>query len=493
MSRKAFATEENKAGWRRATHKLGRVLGGRALVHERLLTQLPAPAPAPAPASASSASTEQHVHTADDLTDEIHEMWRSEAAAAALKEARIANEAVAGAAAAGEGMGGPSLAGALVLRGSRCVLVRSLENPPAWRGMKLPALTRLKAAAAEAAIAAVVDSVDEDATPAEAAEAGAAAAAANDDGGDAMESYVAAGVRAFSTLCAVDGPSEMVPLANVPPVMVHGNGRPHGPVLLHLYYAAMPPPPRPLEEADMEDEDDDYDWYTFPRAMAALPDEASRIALQTAALALHAAAAAGKVPAKWRASEGGIFGQEFFAGSSGLLGTAPGGMLYATSPADAGGGAAAASASPPSAPSAALSACSPAEKEQEQQEEQEEEKEGDAGSMADDDMEVDLDKLKVVVYGMDLETLQEYGTDLGIPLTNEQGQKKRLQRLMAEVWDELDKRHAKHRAEQEVWNEMEKGLMGALPARPCSPNTTRAPRRQGSSSRAQPCGMVLLK
>ena len=128
------------------------------------------------------------------------------------------------------------------------------------------------------------------------------------------EPYDFASVRAFSELCDVDGEDEIVPLEHVPPVMIHGDGRPYGPVLLRMYCATRPPPEGPLEAADEEDEDDLYDWYTFPRALEALGDDASRAALFTAAAALHAAAIAGKLPRKWAQCEGGVFGQELFSG-----------------------------------------------------------------------------------------------------------------------------------------------------------------------------------
>ena len=48
--------------------------------------------------------------------------------------------------------------------------------------------------------------------------------------------------------------------------------------------------------------------------MEALPDDASRLALYTVAMALNAAAASNKVPMKWLKSEGGVFGQELFEG-----------------------------------------------------------------------------------------------------------------------------------------------------------------------------------
>lgn len=61
-------------------------------------------------------------------------------------------------------------------------------------------------------------------------------------------------------MCDIES-DEVLPLEDVPPVMVYGNGRPYGKVLLHLFSAVNPPPPGPLENADMEDEDDLYDWY----------------------------------------------------------------------------------------------------------------------------------------------------------------------------------------------------------------------------------------
>lgn len=192
--------------------------------------------------------------------------------------------------ACGDNSGRP-LAGAIVLRGCRCILVRAKAGAP----MKLPALPLMEATVAGAALEAVVDAVDniEDCSPAEAAGAAetaayvaaAAAAKASDDTpsstaaapptfvpvlqdtacgetgtsnvaltADGMEPYEYAGLRAASTLCAIDGPGELVPMTHIPPVLLHGKA----PVLLHFYYASMPPPPGPLEDADMEDEDDYY-------------------------------------------------------------------------------------------------------------------------------------------------------------------------------------------------------------------------------------------
>ena len=197
--------------------------------------------------------SKQYIHASDDITSEMHSLWRRQAADVAAREAKKDEEAAAA--------DGVPLAGALVLRGSRCVLVRSLASPSLWPGMKLPAVA-----------------VKE----------------------DESESYVEAATRALTTFCEVDGPGEIIHMKHIPPVMVYGSGQPYGPVLLHFFSAACPPPPGPLEDADVEDEEDFYDWYTYPRAVEALRDQASRRALQTAAMALNAAAAAGRLPSKWR-------------------------------------------------------------------------------------------------------------------------------------------------------------------------------------------------
>ena len=119
------------------------------------------------------------------------------------------------------------LHGAMVLRGNRCILVRSLGTPPLWRGMRLPLLP---AAAGE--------------RPVDTAR------------------------RAVAVLCDVDcldgEDDEFVHLAAVPPVSLHmptGRGKPSSRVMVHFFYAVNPPPPGPLEDADMEDDEDPYDWW----------------------------------------------------------------------------------------------------------------------------------------------------------------------------------------------------------------------------------------
>ena len=165
--------------------------------------------------------------------------------------------------------------GALVLRGNRCVLVRS---PNKWSGMRIPSV-------------------------------------APNDG----ETPIETAIRAVVELVEVEA-SEVRELKHVPPVTIFGpNGMPHL-VQLYALYATEPPPDGPLEDADIEDEEDsNYDWYTFPNALNRL-DEASIAALRTMAFNLVQGANVGLVPNRY----GGIFGQEFVSQLCGpVLSSAP--------------------------------------------------------------------------------------------------------------------------------------------------------------------------
>lgn len=167
--------------------------------------------------------------------------------------------------------------GALVLRGNRCVLIRSLTN--AWKGMRIPSLQPR-------------------------------------DG----ETPVESAKRSMTELCDIDS-DEFEVLPGIPPAVIYRNTQSYthpndnamavGCITIYAMYATNPPPEGPLEDADMEDEEDSlYDWYTFPRAVERLleiRDDAAVMALQTMAYALCAAAAYGRVPFIW----GGLFGQEF--------------------------------------------------------------------------------------------------------------------------------------------------------------------------------------
>lgn len=151
--------------------------------------------------------------------------------------------------------------GALVLRGNRCILVRSLEKK--WEGMRIPSVFPMPG-----------------------------------------ESPYDAAIGAMVELAEVDD-SEVHILPHVLPIPIYA---PDGkPVIVEIYplYANNPPPEIPEEEADLEDEDDMYDWYTFPKALDKL-DVASRHALRAMAHCLIQAAHVGLVPVKW----GGVFGQE---------------------------------------------------------------------------------------------------------------------------------------------------------------------------------------
>lgn len=92
----------------------------------------------------------------------------------------------------------------------------------------------------------------------------------------------------------------------VPPVIIYApNG--NNVTLFPMYAVSGPVEEGPLEDYDLEDEESEYDWYTFPLAVAALlknDDLASVHALQTLACALLSC---NRVQNKW----GGIFGQEW--------------------------------------------------------------------------------------------------------------------------------------------------------------------------------------
>lgn len=159
----------------------------------------------------------------------------------------------------------------MILRGNRCVLMRSLAGE--WEGMRIPF------AASEI-----------------------------------EESSSTAVVRIVSELCEIET-EEVHVLCDVPPVALSVPDTPNMPIIIHALYA-ISPPPGPLEDADTEDPEDAYDWYTFPRAMHALAhDPYARAALVTMACSLAAGAAGGIVPNQW----GGVFGQEWTAPAFRLL------------------------------------------------------------------------------------------------------------------------------------------------------------------------------
>mmetsp|Transcript_154072 Transcript_154072/g.287169 ORF Transcript_154072/g.287169 Transcript_154072/m.287169 type:complete len:933 (-) Transcript_154072:545-3343(-) len=152
--------------------------------------------------------------------------------------------------------------GALVVRGCRCILVRSLENKPQWQGMRIPTV-----------------------------EAG------------PDEEVTKAAQRSIEELCGVDG-CEIEPLPGLPPIPLYVGSRC---VDIVCFRAVQPPPAGPLEDADVSDDEDLYDWYTWPRALHALRSRPNEVGVLHVIAFMLANAAAAKVIAL---EHGGVFGQE---------------------------------------------------------------------------------------------------------------------------------------------------------------------------------------
>ena len=183
----------------------------------------------------------------------------------------VNNETVPGLAAA-------QYVGGFVVRGNRCLLVRSLDQEASsWDGMRIPIVKRAP-----------------------------------------QESVYAAAIRAVTYYADVE-PEAVTVVPNLLPIQMYtnqfhtdgsknNNNKVLQTVQLYVLYAAHPPPSEgPLEDADMEDEEDYYDWYTYPNAAQRLTG-LSLAAIQGMAQHLCMAAHAKIVPNKW----GGIFGQEYY-------------------------------------------------------------------------------------------------------------------------------------------------------------------------------------
>lgn len=159
--------------------------------------------------------------------------------------------------------------GAVILRGNRIVLCRSLETP---ERMSIPC--------------SVLDVC-------------------------CNEKPMACALRSIDEKCDIEDPTEQVKaLQHLPPVRLF---RPNGEnkiVDVYFMYALNPPPSDNL--SDDEDFEDVYDWYTFPHAMRALRrvnDVATMNFLKSVAYVLQSASTTNALPNKW----GGIFGQELMA------------------------------------------------------------------------------------------------------------------------------------------------------------------------------------
>ena len=116
------------------------------------------------------------------------------------------------------GSGESQWAGALLLRGNRCVLVRSLASPPAWSGMRLPRLSMRP-----------------------------------------HEPPIECAIRAAAEACDIEEhiDTELERMPAVPPAALQLEA---GRALIFPLYATRPPPEGPLEDADVTDEEDTYDW-----------------------------------------------------------------------------------------------------------------------------------------------------------------------------------------------------------------------------------------
>lgn len=125
--------------------------------------------------------------------------------------------ALAGNAAEQQGSEETDCVGALVLRGNRCVLVRSLASPPVWSGMRIPFVQR-----------------------------------------SASESALDGAIRAAAEHCDCDT-DELELLPYVPPAVLYldVDGRTEQrSVLIYALYAVSAPPPGPLENVDMSDDEE---------------------------------------------------------------------------------------------------------------------------------------------------------------------------------------------------------------------------------------------
>ena len=166
---------------------------------------------------------------------------------------------------------GEARVAALVVRGGRCILARSLQTPKAWEGMRLPS----------------------------------APAVAGEDAVSGARRAIAAQLD----IDIADQAEQMAPIPNLPPLMLY---RASGGLSTVVFMKALQPPVEPQEDYDLSDEDDDYDWYTLSRALPRV-DPPTACLLRTAAFALHGAVEAGVVAKAW----GGVFGDELVAAVAG--------------------------------------------------------------------------------------------------------------------------------------------------------------------------------
>ena len=201
------------------------------------------------------------------LTKQPETRFSDVSSAELLAAARGDDEADEPAAACDADDQGEARVAALVVRGGRCILARSLQTPKAWEGMRLPS------------------------APAVA-------------GADAVSGARRA-IAAQLDIDIADQADQMAPLDNMPQLTLY---RASGGTTNVVFMKALQPPVEPQEDYDLSDDEDFYDWYTLSRALPRV-DPPTACLLRTAAFALHGAVEAGVVAKAW----GGVFGDELVA------------------------------------------------------------------------------------------------------------------------------------------------------------------------------------
>jgi G3E family GTPase len=229
-------------------------------------------------------NSKQYEQLTSDLTRDMRDafianrkkMGKNRAVSSTIKAGEEADVVSTATATAADDVG--DWIGGLVLRGNRCVLVRSLQGE--WAGMRIPSV---RAVTGE--------------TPQQTAE------------------------RAVAELCDIDA-DEFYILSAIQPQTIYrtscgASGSAMRNVTVYLMYAVEPPPEGPLEDQDKEDPGDLYDWYTWERALEAfnaVNDDSSILAMRCIACVLSSASfcsADNILPRKW----GGVFGQEWIQSS----------------------------------------------------------------------------------------------------------------------------------------------------------------------------------
>jgi G3E family GTPase len=222
-------------------------------------------------------NSKQYEQLTSDLTRDMRETFianRKKMGKIRVQSSIVkANEEAVVANTAADDVGGDWIGG-LVLRGNRCVLVRSLQSE--WTGMRIPSVRAITGE-----------------TPQQTAE------------------------RSITELCDIDA-DEFYLLSAIQPQTIYQTNRGANAstmrnITVYLMYAVEPPPDGPLEDQDREDPADLYDWYTWDRAVEAfhaVNDDSSVLAMKSLAFVLSSASfccADNVLPRKW----GGVFGQEW--------------------------------------------------------------------------------------------------------------------------------------------------------------------------------------